>query len=827
MNYNQNDLTIVHSFLEKTKKQAKRLFKLAKTKQLNITISSLSQAQEVLAQINGYPDWHALERTITTQKKDLVKLESNGEFYSIEEYQDKIPVLKDNKYLISFLNINDLNCYNQNKFIEYVNGIIDKISYAYNTCFHELELMIFNQQSISKKIETTHFSNNNSTLGLNKSLFDKLFKINIENIEKDNFNMYATIIVKTKIEVSNEHADFCNILKESGFNVKDNISKEEFDLFSNNQIEDISFKDVFEENRMNINLFNNFSDSQGSESNLYHKKWIHTLAQIAKKKFNWKVKVNFTTGELEVFYEKESMNSKKIYFSGLVKTLCSNNNKNKYEDMFNYSKDQPSIWKDGIAFLDEESQTIFRYSNDINNSTLIYAKPGSGKSRLLQMLNFNVIMHAKNIDFPFVGIIDVGSSSKGFLNLIKNLWPKQQHLFQYHKLEMTDKYCVNIFDTQLGCRFPNDEEREFINNFLLLLVTTEGHYIADGMAGLVKAIIDDMYLKASDNGTPKKYEPGLADVVDKALKQIKMNVNKEITWWNVVDHLFSHNLIHEAMLAQRFAVPLLADAIISAQNNKISVTYSQMNTNTGEDVVRFFNRVMYDSIDQYKILNKPTIFDINEAKIVSIDLDEVTKYAGYQAEKQTAVMYMLARYIIGKNIQFNSNMMPEIFNALDVKNTSNIPIDLYKEYHKKIMLNNYNHTNYICFDEFHRVAKYKVVRNQVILDMRKSRKYGLNITCASQFINGFNEDMKLLATSIFVMSGSNSEEVKEVTNTLGIDDKVGQLYLSNEYIYGHRRYNYGVFFAKFITSQGVFNKRLSLPINNYLSSSLSTKREDL
>ena len=47
------------------------------------------------------------------------------------------------------------------------------------------------------------------------------------------------------------------------------------------------------------------------------------------------------------------------------------------------------------------------------------------------------------------------------------------------------------------------------------------------------------------------------------------------------------------------------------------------------------------------MLKEPTRFDLGDAQIVSLDLDEVATRGGPAAERQSAVMYMLARHVLG------------------------------------------------------------------------------------------------------------------------------------------------------------------------------------
>ena len=112
---------------------------------------------------------------------------------------------------------------------------------------------------------------------------------------------------------------------------------------------------------------------------------------------------------------------------------------------------------------------------------------------------------------PRIGIVDIGPSSSGLISLLKESLPlDKKHLAQYYRIRMTEDYCVNPFDTQLGCRFPTAEEVAFLNNFLLLLVTDPNKETPEeGMVGLVQEIINDMYHKCSDKGSAKRYDVGV------------------------------------------------------------------------------------------------------------------------------------------------------------------------------------------------------------------------------------------------------------------------------------------------------------------------------
>ena len=61
-------------------------------------------------------------------------------------------------------------------------------------------------------------------------------------------------------------------------------------------------------------------------------------------------------------------------------------------------------------------------------------------------------------------------------------------------------------------------------------------------------------------------------------------------------------------------------------------------------------------------------------------------------------------------------------------------------------------------DEFHRTSHSIAVRNQVKIDLREARKFGLTIDLLSQLLDDFDDDTIKLVTNIYVLSRCNSEE---------------------------------------------------------------------
>jgi len=272
-----------------------------------------------------------------------------------------------------------------------------------------------------------------------------------------------------------------------------------------------------------------------------------------------------------------------------------------------------SAWRKGsVLFLSPDMKLIPYQPGSSEQTTwitLIFAKPGSGKSVLMNVTNLALCLAPGIERLPRIGIVDIGPSSSGLVSLLKESLPAdKRYLVQYHRVRMTEEYCINPFDTQLGCRFPTAEERAFLNNFLLLLVTDASvEFAQEGMTGLVQAIIEDMYQKVSEKGQPKRYDKGIVPKVDSALERINVSLDERASWWEVVDILFDNDMYLEASIAQRHAVPLLSDASSSAQDDKIRDIYGNVKVGTGETLVQYFNRAITDALNQYRILGRPTV----------------------------------------------------------------------------------------------------------------------------------------------------------------------------------------------------------------------------
>lgn len=476
-----------------------------------------------------------------------------------------------------------------------------------------------------------------------------------------------------------------------------------------------------------------------------------------------------------------------------------------------------SLWSSGALLFRTPDGKLWPFQPGSSQQTtwidLLYARPGSGKSVLSNAINLALCLSAGIQRLPRIAIIDIGPSSSGLISLLKEALPAQsRHMVAYHRLRMTPDFSVNPFDTQLGCRFPLPQERAFLVNFLTLLATPVGAIKPyDGIADLAGMVVDELYKNLSDSGgNPYPYNPGVEPIIDGILAEIGFIRDTHTTWWEVTDALFLAGFPHEASQAQRYAVPLLSDAASICRMPSIEDLYGKIIAPTGETLINAFARMISAAVREYPILSRVTAFDLGEAKIVSLDLDEVAKSGGDAADRQTGIMYMLARYILAKDYY------------LTEENMADMP-ESYHDYHRYRIKEIRETPKRLVYDEFHRTAKSQAVRDQVIIDMREGRKWNVQVALISQSLDDFDSVMVEFGTSVYIMDAGPLAAIEKTTSIFGLNE-TAKLALRTR-VHGPREGG-STFLAQFSTKFGQNTQLLTCTLGPIELWAFSTTAED-
>ena len=420
-----------------------------------------------------------------------------------------------------------------------------------------------------------------------------------------------------------------------------------------------------------------------------------------------------------------------------------------------------SPWKEGSLLFRTQDGKIMPFAPNSSEQAawidLGVAPMGGGKSVFLNAFNFAFVTQAGLSRLPWLSIVDVGPSSSGLITLLKENLPEgKKHLAAYHRLRMTPDYAVNPFDTPLGCRKPLPSHKAFLVNLLSLLATPlDVTAPADGVPGLIGRAIDLAYEELSDGNHPRLYQPNVLPELHDLIVHEGISRDASTSWWEVVDGLFERGYVHEALQAQRYAVPLLADVGAQIRQNKgIQNTYE-------EHTINNVWRSLLDAIEAYVILKEPTRFDLGDAQIVSLDLDEVAPRGGATADRQSAVMYMLARHVLGSRfflMPADVQLMPEYY-----QNYHAGRIEAIREDPKRL-----------CYDEAHRVTNNVSVAGQLQADMttmaRESRKWNLSIGLYTQSIDDIPKIITdELATTVVILGSGTEKSIDNLSERFGLN----------------------------------------------------------
>ncbi|MEB0221339.1 hypothetical protein [Pseudomonas sp. AB12(2023)] len=385
---------------------------------------------------------------------------------------------------------------------------------------------------------------------------------------------------------------------------------------------------------------------------------------------------------------------------------------------------------------------------------VLSAPPGSGKSVLLNTMNSATVHRAGNTRLPLMTIVDVGPSSSGLIDLIRDSLPdNRKNEAIYMRLQNTKEFAVNPGDTQLGARYLTSREREFLSDFLTLFCTNAKERAApSACSGVIDKIIDIAYEARATNAA-LGYEENIEDVVDRVLRESGLRAKHDetwwlaATWWEVTDMLFAAGFIREASLANRQAVPVFTDFGAYLNNESVRQLYGTASTPEGEPILAYMARCFSEASSKYALFTGRTKFEISaETRIISIDLNDVIGAQTPEGSLKTAIMYMFARQMAAKNYFLREEVL--------------IPVlpPMYHEYHRNRIADVQDEKKVIAYDEFHNTNGQDAFVQTCIKDAREGRKWGIRVVLVSQYLSDFPAALLNAATAVYVMRGGNTAD---------------------------------------------------------------------
>ncbi len=439
-----------------------------------------------------------------------------------------------------------------------------------------------------------------------------------------------------------------------------------------------------------------------------------------------------------------------------------------------------AVWQNGTApyrSIDGKLIPYMPYSTSQEAwITLIFGPMGSGKSVKMNSYNWALVQHPNCSELPFISIADVGPSSKGLILLCKQYLPKYlRHLALYKKIKNVEDDCINVFDTFLGLRYPVKNQSSFLINFITYLLTADdGVTTPEGSVGIATALVKLAYSRLASREFGNIYRKGVDLIVDKELEELKFELPRNrVLWWDIVDFLFMNNKTHAATLAQRFAVPTLSTLVNLCSDERIKSTSRELKVEiTGEKIAEYASRRLTLALNEYPMISGHTRLDFGEARIISLDLDEVAKGKGVEAERRKGIAYMVAYNVLTKKFYTDKRHLEEMAGEV-----GHYKVD-YRPYHEKEIDSISRIPKRFCIDEKHSVKGQTIVEEQLDTAIVEARKWQIELLQASQLPDDFSEKSIDLATNILILGVGSESNKKKIVDRFKLNPTL-QYHLSN------------------------------------------------
>lgn len=397
--------------------------------------------------------------------------------------------------------------------------------------------------------------------------------------------------------------------------------------------------------------------------------------------------------------------------------------------------------------------------------TLVSAPPGSGKSVFMNRTNAEFAVFSPGGQLPFIGVIDIGPSSSGFIELVKSFTPDhlrhQIALIRFRNERGNRATCINPFEIGLGNRKPNEREMQFIMSFVTeILGDEEGRADRDFVATITKKLFA-RYSDLDISSTPKRWQEGVSPEIDEACKRLDISVRESTRWFQLVDLFMERGLHREASVAQRYASPLLEDLASVVTDHDLRQDY-------GDEYTKEANLRILSAIEQFPIFSRPTTLDIGEARIVSMDLNDVVLGGSARdrgVSRNNSLMYMMAAQVFLRQVSGREEEISQMsFPDGKIR-------EVYHAYWRKRFLDTQETPKRFCMDEFHKTGATPSIVNIVEILAREGRKWELEILLASQKIDDF-EAFKELASTIVLLDATDNATRRKLQNQFGFSEAV-------------------------------------------------------
>lgn len=472
-----------------------------------------------------------------------------------------------------------------------------------------------------------------------------------------------------------------------------------------------------------------------------------------------------------------------------------------------------SIWKSGqlVPFTRDGRPYPINLGSPLQNfwGTLVFAPTGSGKSFTMNMLNAGVMFTPGQSELPMVTVIDKGPSAKGVVNLARAMLPPHlaQQVVYWRPTPNDVNYCVNPFDTQLGCDRPLQADKDFLSALLggisPTLGTEGGKFI-----GMVIDIAYEVFGRTSKDAKRWQWNTDVALSAKLASVGIEFQEDKTPRVWDVVDAFMDRGLVEEAGDAQIHAVPLLPDLPRVLQDRRIQDVYGTAPTPSGERMIDVFSRNVIAAAGEYKLFSGVTRHK-STARFVVVDMEGLAAAStSEEGRRRFGLMMLFARRLGARNFFLHPDDIAEVCPPR------------YMRYHMERIQKIREQLKFLEYDEIHNAKGIGSVQDLLQKDAREGRKYNVVAVLSSQELDDFPKDLVKNSYNFLIMGAGNEAAARELQDTFGLSESELQTILSE-------CTSPGKFFGMFRTSRGLLSQLLFTKVGPLETWAYNTSTNDM
>lgn len=376
---------------------------------------------------------------------------------------------------------------------------------------------------------------------------------------------------------------------------------------------------------------------------------------------------------------------------------------------------------------------------------LLYAPPGKGKTTIacaLTMLSVKQGLSA-NRSLPYMRIIDVGPSARGFYETVKEALPlgrKGDAL--YLQPDVNEALVINPFDLPLGFRQPSEHRKASLVNFLNCMLKDVRFPLDEiAAADLLHGLVSELYEAFSDDipgKHPKLFDPVANPSLTRELRKLIVNTDEgAVTWWRIVDELVGKGQFDLAQVAQRYAVPTI--------NEFLTLLYGM-----DDELLHAVRSLIFNRVQRCPMLGGPTTMDGGNARIVVVDLYKIIRPRHDVIDASLA--FLLARLSISKDLYLTPGDWRDLNKELS-------------DYHRRRYEDRQHDNVHIMYDEMHRydgrAGAGNLISNELVAEMKVVKTLGFTLRLTSQSRSLFDQRILDGASKEFVL-GVMGEELSNL-----------------------------------------------------------------